>query len=407
MAITLILGKPGAGKSYEAVRYNILPMLEQGRMVVTNIPLNLEAFRKINPEYITKIVTISPTLDNLRPFSREKDFTDYHSFRNDKGHGVFFVIDECHMSVPSATKSCDRGVLEWYAMHRHHCADVLLITQSKHKVNRSVLALVSDTIILMNNGIFGSRGSYIRKVKVDDMQVGQPVVRKYDKEYFAFYTTHTGGTGNEDKFGASKTIFHSWIFKLLLLVIPVMIYCVYSLINNPILKKNESSKEVIRTLPRKTVSNDRNTTKESFSVDLNKSVPLEISTDKEKLLFSGYQAAIVSIINGDYLLKLRSPDGQLFYASTSDLFTLGYDVKFSPDRNSVVATGKNDSFIFARFGSLSIIPLPVVQEMKKDNLSVKDLSILSESEPSDKEKHDKIINQASKRTGVPVLNNNK
>jgi zona occludens toxin len=37
-------GRPGSGKSYEAVVTHILPALQQGRKIVTNIPLNIEWF---------------------------------------------------------------------------------------------------------------------------------------------------------------------------------------------------------------------------------------------------------------------------------------------------------------------------------------------------------------------------
>lgn len=45
MSITLIVGKPGDGKSYSAVHLSILPALKQGRSVFTNIELNLELLR--------------------------------------------------------------------------------------------------------------------------------------------------------------------------------------------------------------------------------------------------------------------------------------------------------------------------------------------------------------------------
>ncbi|MFL7017233.1 zonular occludens toxin domain-containing protein [Vibrio cyclitrophicus] len=44
MAITLIKGRPGAGKSYECVVHHILPSIKDGRKVVTNIPLNIDYF---------------------------------------------------------------------------------------------------------------------------------------------------------------------------------------------------------------------------------------------------------------------------------------------------------------------------------------------------------------------------
>ncbi|WP_277869797.1 zonular occludens toxin domain-containing protein, partial [Vibrio sp. 10N.261.52.A1] len=45
--ITLIYGRPGTGKTYEAVKYHILPNLKLGNKVFTNIPIN------VSSEYLT------------------------------------------------------------------------------------------------------------------------------------------------------------------------------------------------------------------------------------------------------------------------------------------------------------------------------------------------------------------
>ncbi|EPW3551744.1 zonular occludens toxin domain-containing protein, partial [Pseudomonas aeruginosa] len=37
--INLILGQPGGGKSHEAVVYHVVPALNQGRKVITNLAL--------------------------------------------------------------------------------------------------------------------------------------------------------------------------------------------------------------------------------------------------------------------------------------------------------------------------------------------------------------------------------
>lgn len=50
--IDLLEGIPGSGKSYEAVVYHVLPALKSGRKVVTNLPLNVDAFAKLDPSYV-------------------------------------------------------------------------------------------------------------------------------------------------------------------------------------------------------------------------------------------------------------------------------------------------------------------------------------------------------------------
>lgn len=50
-----IEGIPGSGKSYEAVAFHILPALKNGRKVITNLPLEIEQIRIINPDWVNHI----------------------------------------------------------------------------------------------------------------------------------------------------------------------------------------------------------------------------------------------------------------------------------------------------------------------------------------------------------------
>ncbi|WP_250637543.1 zonular occludens toxin domain-containing protein [Pseudomonas sp. TCU-HL1] len=43
-----MLGQPGGGKSYESVAFHVIPaVVEQGRRVITNLPLALDVWRVI------------------------------------------------------------------------------------------------------------------------------------------------------------------------------------------------------------------------------------------------------------------------------------------------------------------------------------------------------------------------
>ncbi len=51
MSVNALEGIPGSGKSYEAVAYHVLPALRSGRKVITNLPLNIDAFAAIDPAW--------------------------------------------------------------------------------------------------------------------------------------------------------------------------------------------------------------------------------------------------------------------------------------------------------------------------------------------------------------------
>jgi len=146
--INLLLGRPGSGKSYEAVVFHILPALQEGRKVITNLPLNLEAIRRVCPNAEDLIEIKS----DLRAFTILEDFAD--NCKNEQEQGPLYVIDECHKPFPKGKTPL--FIEEWFAEHRHLGVDVLLITQSYRKVSRSICDMVQTVYRLSNNRSMGS-----------------------------------------------------------------------------------------------------------------------------------------------------------------------------------------------------------------------------------------------------------
>lgn len=204
--INLLLGAPGGGKSYEAVAYHVLPALNAGRKVITNLPLVLSEFPPEQRALLDirtqargkgeRPTGLAAALGEVadaeifrRPFSTGECYGD--PWRHpESGSGPLYVIDECHMCLPR--DGTGRKVREWYSMHRHELVDVLLITQSHGKVCKDIIDLVQVCYRVRKATAFGTNGSYIRKVldgvRGDVVNTG---VRKYDKRYFKFYRSHT------------------------------------------------------------------------------------------------------------------------------------------------------------------------------------------------------------------------
>ena len=231
--INLIVGPPGGGKSYEAVVYHILPALKRGRKVITNLPLDLARLSVLDESFLDLVEIRTTTnaekpetdwekAENLykkfgiaakreyfvnRPFAHPEDYGDPWRSESD-GSGPLYVIDECHLALPrGATKI---AVEEWYSLHRHESADVLLITQSYGKVSKSIIDLVQVCYRVKKGTAFGSASQYIRKVQ-DGVRgdVVNTTVRKYEKRYFGLYKSHTRGGGAElaaeDRSGPKKS----------------------------------------------------------------------------------------------------------------------------------------------------------------------------------------------------------
>ena len=214
--INLLLGAPGAGKSYEAVVFHILPALLRGRKVITNLPLNLEAFAAIDgnlpglievrektlatpPEPLTREQVMTQTKAeqeqrsrwSLRAFANPEDFASDWRQETD-GKGPLYVVDECHFAMPVGRTQI--GVEEWFSMHRHYNADVLLITQSSNKISRAIRDLVQVCYKVRKAVALGNADGYIRKV-LDGVGGGEVATstRNYQAQYFPLWRSHTQG----------------------------------------------------------------------------------------------------------------------------------------------------------------------------------------------------------------------
>lgn len=248
--INLILGRPGGGKSYEAVAYHILPSLKDGRKVVTNLPLNVEHFVKVLGEPVRDLIVVIDTkLDDFgnvnRPFSQAEHYQD--EWRNDKGQGVLVVVDEAHLVLP--TGRADVKVLEFLSLHRHYGIDVLLITQSDRKLHKDVRDMVQLVYRCSKNTALGSDKTYTQKV-IDGCR-GELIntnQRKYKSAYFHFYQSHTASKSSVDEATASdvRPIWMHWSFIGSLVCLVVVIYMVASgKLTNPLAVKTAVVDEVI------------------------------------------------------------------------------------------------------------------------------------------------------------------
>ncbi len=194
--INILLGAPGGGKSYEAVVFHVLPALKSGRKVVTNLPLQKEGFDRIDPglwslvELRTKSLKQGVEGRSARAFSQVEDFAD--EWRGAEGHGPLYVVDECHLAMPK--KETPIEVEEWFSMHRHYNADVLLITQSAGKLNTDIADMVQTAYKVRKATILGDESKYLRKV-TDGIR--GPIIdddkREYKPQFFPLYKSHTKG----------------------------------------------------------------------------------------------------------------------------------------------------------------------------------------------------------------------
>lgn len=216
-------GIPGSGKSYEATVYHVLEALKQGRMVVTNLPLVVDMFAAIDPSYralielrrVPKPVRgtwdatrvdedgngeafqlfadghTEKAPDKVHVFGHVWDY--YHEWRHPKTkRGPLYVIDECHVPLPKA--GTDPQVVEWFKLHRHYNADVLLMTQNFRDMCNGIATLLAILIRCRSADFLGKKGEYVRKVFAGFRgALVSSETRKYLPEFFPLYKSHTQG----------------------------------------------------------------------------------------------------------------------------------------------------------------------------------------------------------------------
>ncbi|MBK3866338.1 hypothetical protein GFL09_01265 [Pseudomonas stutzeri] len=224
--INLMLGQPGGGKSHEAVVFHLIPALKQGRKVITNLALVMDKFMAYFPEYCHLIEIREPYTERytdpktgqeasrlVRPFSQESHYGDPWR-QEETGTGPLYIIDECHLALP--VRGTPIEVEEWYSLHRHEGADVLLITQSYGKLNRAIRDLVQVVYRCKKATAFGTNDRYIRKVQ-DGLrgEVVNTSIRQYEKTYFGFWKSHTRSSAAAAELQANDIvpIWKRWPFK--------------------------------------------------------------------------------------------------------------------------------------------------------------------------------------------------
>lgn len=230
MAIDANTGLPGSGKTLSAVAYRLIPAMEAGRVIVTNIPLKLDVISKRYPK--AKIHSI-----DLGQYKPQLNDDERRSLRDDIPPGALVALDELWQLWPAGLKThtIPEDHKAFLAEHRHRVGedgrstDILLITQDLGQVAAFVRQLVDKTAITTKLDALGMKS----RARVDMYQgavTGHlgPKTRhirsftiRYNKKHFDLYQSHTqsqtGEAGDETRDDKRMTIWRSPLFIALAL----------------------------------------------------------------------------------------------------------------------------------------------------------------------------------------------
>ena len=168
MALSVIFGKPGAGKSYFAVmkiaeyledfcRFELQEGIEHERKIYTNLPLNLPAIDDYISDRLSKDIKASKYVKLLdEDFFIEK--TSSGAFKKCDWwekipDGALIIIDEVQHYLSSSKDEGGAYLKDfqlYISTHRHRQHDLFFLTQHTDNINKVCLNMAADAYHVIN-----------------------------------------------------------------------------------------------------------------------------------------------------------------------------------------------------------------------------------------------------------------
>lgn len=190
MAIYLYYGKIGDGKTYHVLSNEVVPAARKGRKIYTNLDgLNV---RRLS-QYVDREVDVVQweKVEDIRAaFNLDQDDKEGVSLKVDRG--ALLIVDEAQMIFDSRQwKDTGPGVLRLCEYHRHFGLDIVFITQSPGRLDKSLCRLANESLHVKNlrflGSMFGAR--YVINVRQTpwDRETMATMSGAFKQEIFALY----------------------------------------------------------------------------------------------------------------------------------------------------------------------------------------------------------------------------
>ncbi len=212
MSITLIVGTPGAGKSYSAVHLSILPAIRAYRPVYTNVPLYVDAIRSDLLQKHTTTDLERKLLNELDIVVFDPEKLDTETLRELPG-GVLIVLDEIWRYWPSELKQLSAPDESFFAEHRHRTGripgvdgllsqDIVLLTQDTSDVPRPIRSRVAATFVVVKLTAVGSESRFrvdryqgcVSSMRPPKAKLITTSIGAYSSDVWRYYQSHTKGS---------------------------------------------------------------------------------------------------------------------------------------------------------------------------------------------------------------------
>lgn len=204
MAGSLYSGNMGAGKTYGAVRFGIIPALQRRQRVVTNIPCNIEKIQAHLGFNIDGLIVVVSNEDVEAPgFWYSEDYTN-----SIVQPGDFVIIDEAWQFFGTDKRlKTDHPAFSYLRLHRKFTdptsgfsSEVWYVTQDYNDISRSFRSVCDFHLFMEKLKVVGKpdefRVDYFSNCRVSP-QRQQPFKQqfyKYDPAYFELYHSYASSS---------------------------------------------------------------------------------------------------------------------------------------------------------------------------------------------------------------------
>lgn len=246
MAMVVITGLQGSGKSHQAMKYIILPNFIAGRIIRTNIKgINIEAiieyckkhYPKVKEDEYGKIIPITDKDINDKNFYPVLLEVDNKEVMDDTKSiiksGEVVVIDEAAQFYGTITDE----QLVFFTMHRHFTdtnglsSEICLLVQDIQLLHTKVRKLTKTTYQCRKLDMLGFSSRYFLGIydggSIRKSHMINSRNESYDKEMFKLYNSHSVGKGKEQKLDKRANIFmtpKAWILISAVIIAPIFLF---------------------------------------------------------------------------------------------------------------------------------------------------------------------------------------
>jgi zona occludens toxin len=193
MAIEFHEGLPGAGKSYEAVVFHIIPAIKQRRTVVSNIRgLNVEKIAELSGQPVALVELL---IINVEPAEQDGETGEIQRCINQMcdqtPDNALIVWDEIQDYFPSGSYKMPHNQQKFWTEHRHRGLDIIVMGQDRGDCHKLIRNRIRTVIYFLKLEAIGRPTKYKWEI-YQKQQFGRFVktgsgTREYEQQFFGTY----------------------------------------------------------------------------------------------------------------------------------------------------------------------------------------------------------------------------